>query len=286
MSIAYQIHQLRNRGEVLRHLPIYLIRALQYVWIATVPKKSVMRLKFGPGRFAMNIVPAGQGAGTRAMFLFRERYEPLLTHGHRLMRAGDVAMDVGANQGLFTAAFGSIASKVIAVEPIPWQADRVRANIALNHYKDAHVFQGAVSNQEGETTLRFGGQESTSSIVWQHKNGRELQVKTTTLDKLIDIYALSRVDFIKLDIEGAEEMALEGGKRMLSEMKPVLCLEASDMPQFERISKYLAGYGYARFKFDRHGALHRVGEQLTESVDNIFFLTDAHQKRFAETIAR
>lgn len=286
MSIGYQIRQLQNRGEVVRHLPVYLIRGLQYVWIATVPKKSVLRLKFGPARFRVNIRPAGQGAGTRAMFLFRERYEPLLTHGHRLMRAGDVAMDVGANQGLFTAAFGSIASKVIAVEPIPWQAERVRANIALNQYKDAHVFEGAVSDQEGETTLRFGGQESTSSIVWQHKNGRELQVKTTTLDKLIDIFGLTRVDFIKLDIEGAEEIALEGGKRMLSEMKPVLCLEASDMPQFERISKFLAGFGYARFKFDRRGMLHKVGDQLSESVDNIFFLADVHQKRFAETIAR
>ena len=111
-------------------------------------------------------------------------------------------------------------------------------------------------------------------------------MKPTTLDKLIDFHALSGVDFIKLDIEGAEKMTLEGSKRMLSEMKPVLCLEASDIPQFERISKYLAGYGYARFRFDRHGALHRVREQLTRSIDNIFFLTDAHQKRFAETIAR
>ena len=54
---------------------------------------------------------------------------------------------------------------------------------------------------------------------------------------------------------------------------------------FERISKYLAGFGFDRFKFDRHGMLHKVGD-LTESVDNIFFLTNAHQKRFAETIAR
>ncbi len=271
------------RGDVLPQLPVFALRTVEYLWISTVPKKSTLKLRFGAKTFSMHFRPMGQGEGARGMFMFRENYEPLLTHGHKLLKAGDVAFDVGANQGLFTAAFGAIAGKVIAVEPIPWQAERVRANIALNKYSHASVVEAAISDTVGEATLGLAGGDTSASIVDEWSKSKSITVRTVTLDSLVETHQLSRVDFVKLDVEGAELMALDGGKRMLTELRPIFCLEASDPVLFAKIAGRMAAEGYRMFRFDKRGRLVRVKE-VTGWIDNVFFLTAEHEAKHAGII--
>ena len=68
----------------------------------------------------MRVLPLGPKEGSRGIFLFRENYESLLSVGHRLLKPGDIALDVGANQGIYCCAFGSAVGpggRVVAVEP-------------------------------------------------------------------------------------------------------------------------------------------------------------------------
>lgn len=271
------------RGDILRHLPVYAMRAVEYAWIASVPKRTILKLRFGEKRFAMHFKPMGQGEGARGMFMFRERYEPLLTYGHKLLGPNDVALDVGSNQGLFTAAFGAIVSRVIAVEPIPWQAERVRANIRLNRYAHARVVEAAISDNVGQAVLGLAGGDTSASIVDDWAKSKSIEVKTVTLDSLIETENLQRVDFIKLDVEGAELMALDGGQRMLREFRPVFCIEASDPKLFVDVRRRLIDAGYHMYRFNTDGALDRLDE-VKGWIDNVFFLTAEHEQRHAVLI--
>lgn len=271
------------RGDILRHLPVYAMRAAEYVWIASVPKQSVLKLRFGTKRFGMHFKPMGQSEGARGMFMFRERYEPLLTFGHKLMRPDDVALDVGSNQGLFTAAFGSLVSRVIAVEPIPWQAERVRANIQLNRHTHSSVVEAAISDRVGTATLGLAGGDTSASIVDDWAKSKSIEVKTVSLDSLIETEQLQRVDFIKLDVEGAELLALDGGQRMLAEFRPIFCIEASGADFFAQIQQRLSDAGYRMYRFGKDGMLKQL-DRATGWIDNVFFLTPEHQTRLAALI--
>jgi FkbM family methyltransferase len=284
VKLSHYAKQLQMRGDVLGHLPVYSMRMLEYLWIAAVPKKNILKLRFGPARFSMHFSPMGQGNGSRGMFLFREDYEPLLKHGHKFLSPGAVAFDVGANQGLFTAAFGSVASTVVAVEPIPWQAERVRANIKLNGHTQAHVVEAAISDTVGEAALDLSSGDTAASIARSNKARKSIKVATTTLDQLADRFGLKRVDIVKLDVEGAELMALDGGRNMIQTFKPVLCLEASNDQLFARIQARLKDAGYRMFRFDRKGLLRPVAE-VSGWVDNVFFLTPDHEARYSSFIA-
>lgn len=283
MNVSHLVEQLRMRGPIARNAPRYALRTAEYAWIAAVRKQSVLRIKFGSRPFAMHFQPMGQGEGARGMFMFREGYEPLLTYGHELIGPGDTVLDVGANQGVFAMAFGTVAARVIAVEPIPWQAERVRANIALNSLTNTDVVEAAISNTVGRAELSLAKGDTSASIVPEGPAGQTIDVATTTIDAIVEQFGLDRLDFVKLDVEGAELMALEGAQQAIAQLKPKLCLEASDMEMFARAAEMLSDAGYRMYRFDRSGQLYGV-DRVTEKVDNVFFLTEQHERQVARLL--
>jgi hypothetical protein len=76
----------------------------QYTWIALLKRTTVIPLTFDAKTFLMKIQPLGPREGSRGIFVFRKQYEPLLTYGSRFAHAGDVVLDLGANQGIFCCA--------------------------------------------------------------------------------------------------------------------------------------------------------------------------------------
>lgn len=218
----------------------------------------------------MRVLPLGPKEGSRGIFLFREDYEPLLAFGHRLLNTGDIALDVGANQGIYCCAFGAAvgpSGRVIAVEPNPRQVQRLKSNIEANGFEHCVVIQKAISDCDGVATLGLAEGDTSASILAADKSN-SITVETTSIDETVKKMNLPRVNFIKLDVEGAELLALRGAINTLRRFSPTLSIEAADFALFDSIRSFLEPLGYKFAEFCKTGCLVPL-DALVTPIDNV-----------------
>ena len=151
-------------------------------------------------------------------------YDHPLVH----VRPGDVVIDCGAHIGAFTrVALRSGAKTVVAVEP-------ERANIwAFRRNFEKEIESGQVKlvpkgvwDSAGKLPLHLSTVVDSHSLVVPQNSGKEETVDVTTLDSLVGGLSLPRVDFIKMDIEGAELRALRGARKVLAKYQPRLAISS------------------------------------------------------------
>jgi FkbM family methyltransferase len=122
---------------------------------------------------------------------------------------GDIVVDLGGNIGVFTRwAYEQGASKVITFEP----DDRYFKLLKLNSDPRTMLFNAAMSDSIGTTTLYESSHLGGSSIlgVLPSELQRSYTVRTYTLDYLFETGLIDKIDFLKIDIEGAEIQVLKG----------------------------------------------------------------------------
>jgi FkbM family methyltransferase len=144
-----------------------------------------------------------------------EQAEEIYGRGERAVRKGDIVLDCGADIGTYTrSALERGAATVVAIEPDPVKAPCLRRNFAkeIEAGRVILVLKG-VWNEEGSLKL-YG------DTMVEHHNGKGVDVPLTTIDKLVAELGLARVDFIKMDIEGAEKPALAGGAGTIKKFHP------------------------------------------------------------------
>src|SRR5579859_282974 len=161
-------------------------------------------------------------------------YEPHLQKAiRRYVRSGDTVYDIGANLGYISLSLAKRVGPtghVAAFEPIPQNVDALRKNIANNGISNVRVFDVAASDRKGEAVIRTAGNFATSSLVWHKKNSsaEELVIKTVAIDELVKNGELAKPAFVKIDVEGAEGLALKGMQRTVAQSRPVLFIESSE----------------------------------------------------------
>jgi FkbM family methyltransferase len=134
----------------------------------------------------------------------------------QLIEPGELAFDVGANRGVISDALASVGARVVAIEPNPALATRLRWTtnvIAVEH--------AAVGAQSGDALLMVGRDDghSTISHPWVEIIGHErfvdqVRVRVTTIDELIARYGVPT--YIKIDVEGHEAEVLAGLSHAIS----------------------------------------------------------------------
>jgi FkbM family methyltransferase len=140
--------------------------------------------------------------------------------------------DIGLHKGFFTLIAASLAGpegKVVAFEPHPANRQCAAANLALNSdlEKRVTIEPVAISDQAGTERFNCGHDGSSMASLTRlgHETGsRIVEVPTISLDEYVSRHAI-RPDFLKMDIEGAELLALRGMSMTLSEIRPVILIE-------------------------------------------------------------
>jgi FkbM family methyltransferase len=128
-----------------------------------------------------------------------------------------VFVDVGAYMGLYTVYACRRVRRVLAIEPNPMALAYLKANVALNNCHNTIVVPKAVSDKRGVVKLRIPKSArkehvpTTASIVWSFEEALEIDVETDTLDNIVDEAGLDTVDFVKIDVEGAEGLVINKG---------------------------------------------------------------------------
>jgi FkbM family methyltransferase len=140
------------------------------------------------------------------------------------VRPGDVVIDGGMGLSDTTVIFGAsagVAGKVYGFDLQPANSQLLTMQLSMNpSLKNVETIIGALSDVDGE--LVSMEEHSTSSRV--SKEGGIDTVKTISLDKFVERRSIAKVDFIKLDIEGAELPALRGAASTIARFKPQLAI--------------------------------------------------------------
>jgi len=130
------------------------------------------------------------------------------------IREGFSFIDIGANIGaysLFVAARAGRGARILAIEPQPEIFARLTYNIAQNPFGTVKAIACALADKPGELTLFLDpANKGESSVrILRSSNANAVRVPATTLLALAESEGYERIDAVKLDVEGAEDLILE-----------------------------------------------------------------------------
>jgi FkbM family methyltransferase len=143
------------------------------------------------------------------------------------MRHGDTVLDCGANVGVFTRkALWAGAAQVIAIEPAPDNLECLRRNFVPEIASGrVVVYPKGVWDKEDVLKLSVDpGNSARDSFVNAIPNAGFIEAPLTTIDQMAADLHLARVDFIKMDIEGAEQKAIAGARKTIARWRPRMAL--------------------------------------------------------------
>jgi len=176
-------------------------------------------------------------ASTMVPFLLSEQLNRFYGDGPRRVRKGDVVLDCGANIGAYTwEALSAGARLVVAIEPSERNVECLRRNFA-RQIEDGRVIVYPKGVWDKDDTLTFHVFENSAldSIVMvtrpeEQKQSHTVSIPVTTIDHIVRELKLEKVDFIKMDIEGAERNALRGARETLLRDRPRMSLATENLP--------------------------------------------------------
>lgn len=250
-----------------------VLRGVQWVARGRLARTACFRVPFGPQTFLMQLQSMKRGYGSAGIFVQRQYYEPLLEFGHRLMSKGDAVIDGGANQGIFTCAFASAVGPkgmVYAFEPQGYALACLAQNLRVNGFNHVKIFAGALSDSPGEVFLNLDGGPVAASISDAPRGENVERVRCYSLGELFEQRHIKAVQFIKLDVEGAELKTLLGAAQLIRSDKPAICIEALEQDPYLNIADYLKQYGYTAYTYTPRGDLMKFTDFFPSP--NVFFL--------------
>jgi FkbM family methyltransferase len=166
-------------------------------------------------------------------FLMHEQLRDIYELPGHEIRKGDVVLDVGANIGMFTrTALARGASLVVAIEPAPRTLNAFRRNLEKEIREGrVVVYPKGAWDHDGEMELSVNevNQANNTLVLPRTTSMPTIRVPLTTIDKIVAELKLPRVDFIKMDIEGAEKPAIKGAENTIKRFRPRMSLSTEHL---------------------------------------------------------
>lgn len=149
------------------------------------------------------------------------------------IKKDSMVLDIGANYGHYAIDMSKLCyeGKVLAFEPVPFTFDVLKDVVNKFSFGEIEVYHNAVSNQKSniEMTvplLDFGAPNTGVAYIGNSTEAKSKTVKVKSI-KIDDLTINSKIDFIKIDIEGHEPFAFEGMINLLAKDRPVILIEFS-----------------------------------------------------------
>lgn len=166
---------------------------------------------------------------------------------HLNLGKGDVFVDVGAHIGKYTVLIAKVVGDeglVIAVEPHPENYKTLMENVKLNNLKNVIALRMAAWSKEGKLKLFIGDSHSHHSIIRDYGFG-SIYVQARTLDKVFEELKVEKIDYIKIDVEGAELEVLKGLVKTFKKHSPTVIVEVwKDPTKIKKIMNFVHKIGY------------------------------------------
>jgi FkbM family methyltransferase len=149
---------------------------------------------------------------------------------YRLVNESDTIFDIGANIGWYSNHLSKKlpGAAIYSFEPIPETFAQVKRNTELNGAKNITLNNVALSDKIQTLTFYYSptitGASSAANIT-ENENMTKLECQTNTIDRFVKENNITKLDFIKCDVEGAEFMVYKGGAETIEKYKPIVFTE-------------------------------------------------------------
>jgi FkbM family methyltransferase len=159
---------------------------------------------------------------------WEQAIQKVYDHPQVHVRPGDVVIDCGAHIGGFTrVALRAGARLVVAIEPEQANLVAFRRNLEAElKAGKVKLIEMGVWDKTGRLARHVSKTGDSHSVVLPQNGQRDESIEVTTIDDLANHLKLTRVDYIKMDIEGAERNALRGAHHVLRRFKPRLAISS------------------------------------------------------------
>jgi FkbM family methyltransferase len=172
---------------------------------------------------------------------------------------------VGSNIGLFSIMAGKInpEMKVFAFDPSPGPFDYLSENVRINKLANVKPLQMALSNQNGSFSFEIAQNKKYSYLKYNSLGGsghlsearpgshsKSITVEAQKLDDFVKSNRITRLDLLKLDVEEAEHLVLEGAPETLKQLRPIVVCEVFSTEMLHQIQKQWSDSEYHLFIFE------------------------------------
>lgn len=205
-------------------------------------------------------------------------FEKEIEFCRQLLQPGMVAIDVGANVGVYTflaARCVGATGRVYAIEPTPNCVACLKSTIVDNQLEGCVIpIEAAVGGELGQVFLVFQPTSVFNQIVTDISavDGKRVKsVAQLTLDHLWANEHKPQVDLLKIDVEGAELKVLQGAEQLLCQLEPIVMFENRQGVKVNGVEsvKFLAGLGYHFYNYEWELSRLKQVEPLTRSLSSL-----------------
>ena len=169
----------------------------------------------------------------------------------KFCKLGSIVFDIGANMGEWSIHMAKMVGgdgRVFCFDPIPSMVQALEKTIAINNFSQVSISECAISNKTGHSQFSIPFDKDNQAIPYWSRlvlgeefatpkwidnpwakvaTTKTIEVQTTTLDRFTSEKNITKLDFIKIDVEGHEKYVIEGGQKTFKTLKPAMILEAA-----------------------------------------------------------
>ncbi|MDP9339204.1 MAG: FkbM family methyltransferase [Acidobacteriota bacterium] len=216
------------------------------------------------------------------------------------LRPGMTVLDIGAHHGLYSLLSSKCIGRkgqVIAFEASPRECRRLGQHVRVNGCANVRIEPCAAGGQAGTADLfvvdgacDWGNSLRAPAV---SESTYRVRVEVRTVDDVLDGLGISRVDFIKLDVEGAELSVLHGASRLLSgASRPAILVEVQDLRttpwgyRARDIVQFLTSLGYRWYALAPDSSLHVISSELDSYEANLVAFPCERAREFRSLVER
>lgn len=234
---------------------LYRCVILLFLSIFKITTKYKVNIKFS--KFIYTFKPYEKsGLGGRGQYILRDLYEPFLNFGHNIFNKKFYFIDIGCSRGFFSMYLlnlKNLKAEGLCIDPLNKSLEDFKEILKLNKIKRAKLLNALISDQKNKkrniyrVSDYYGYYSIIKNVNYADKKIKEkLKINSYTLDQLVfEKYKFKKLDFIKIDTEGAEYEILKKSKKTLQKFKPAIYCEITR--KTNKIINLLKTYDYEFF---------------------------------------
>lgn len=204
--------------------PKVMMRMLR---VALTPREWLLRSKLSNGAIVYG--KNRPGFGGRGVYLHRDSIEPELLYLNQFLDSTGVFVDVGANTGIYTlkaAKHFDSKGMVLAIEPFPDVLATLHYSVQRNGFTNVRLRNICLGDCTETRTLWMNfGTPNSFSLMKREASALPFSVLMVSMDHLFEWEGLDRLDYLKIDAEGAEAEILKGASQVIEKYRPIIQVE-------------------------------------------------------------